>query len=68
MKLLRIEKNEDYQEIDVEQRGIFFGKKVKTYRKIGRSIFQYKRPNNYRHLGIFEESSIAPLFKIEKLY
>ena len=66
MKLLKIENNHEYQEIEVEKS--FFGFKWKTiYRKFGAAILRYKHPNKYYNLGLSEYFEIHEFFNVKKL-
>lgn len=61
MKLLRNEKTENYHEIEVQYSFLFIKWKVK-YRKVDKSIYKFKQPNNYYPIGILENLDVSPLF------
>jgi len=64
MKLLRSEPHFNFREIEVERNYILW--KTRTvYRNYDGTIFEYKSPNIFRQLGMFESSNVIPLFKIK---
>lgn len=63
MKILKNEKTKDYHEIEIQYSFLWIKWNVK-YRKIDNSIFRFKPPNNYYHLGVMEYLDMAKLFNI----
>ncbi len=63
MKLLKNEKTETHQEIEVEYSFLWFKWKVK-YRKVDGNIFRFKSPNNYYTTGLSEYIDVKDLFKV----
>jgi hypothetical protein len=63
MKLLsRLEKDK-YVEIVIEDSFLFL-KTVRTYRKYGEWLFQYKTPNEFIPIGYFDGRDILKMFEI----
>jgi hypothetical protein len=64
MRVIRSERNSEFQEIEVETNYIFW--KIRTiYRNYDGSIFKYKFPNNFYLLGTFERYDIREFFRIK---
>lgn len=64
MKLLNIEKTDDYHEIEIEYSFLFIKYKRK-YRKVGSTIFDYEKPNNYKNIGFNEHCDVKGLFDVK---
>jgi len=63
MKLLKNEKKENYQEIEVEYSFLWI-KWIVKYRNFSGSIFRYKQSNRYYTLGLSEYIDVINFFKI----
>lgn len=64
MKLINRTETENYIEIEIEKRFLFWTYSL-LYRKFNRSIFLYSPPNNYKLMGLFSHSDISPFFNIK---
>ena len=65
MKLIRMEKNDKYTEIELEDS--FFGlfKTRTVYRRYNGIVFEFEHPDIYKPIGIFSHREIYPYFNIE---
>ena len=64
MKIIKIEKNDKYHEIEVQKSFLWF-KWINVYRKIDGHIFRYKSPNIYHSIGLVEYCNVWGLFSIK---
>jgi len=66
MKIIEINETENYKEIKLEYK-FLWKTYTNTYRKIGRSIYEYTPKNYYRPLGISSYCDISPYFNVKEL-
>jgi len=65
MKLIRMEKNDKFTEIELEDSFFGFFKTRTIYRRFKGTIFEFKHPDIYKPLNLFSNTDIYSYFDIE---
>ncbi len=61
MKIISNTRNEDYQELEIEWKFLWF-KWTKKYREIYGTVFIYKEPNEYKEISFWEHRKVILFF------